>query len=160
MKDAYSFDLSSEKALESYQNMSKAYHKIFKRLNVQFVVVQADTGAIGGSQSEEFHILAEKGEDELLVSEKGDFSANAEICPRNISPMKNFKGEQGAIEEFATPGITNIEDLAKFLKLQASDLVKILFFTYQKDSEKESSSQEESFAVLCSGDDEINPVKT
>lgn len=153
MKDAYSFDVNSEEALKNYEKMFQAYERIFKHLGVRFVVVKADSGAIGGSHSQEFHILAEKGEDEIFVSEKGDFSANTEICPRFVS-TKEFKEEMKAVEEFATPGIKTIEALAKFLKCKPSDLVKILFFV-----SKDSSAKEEIFAVLCSGDDEINPLK-
>ena len=159
MKDAYSFDINPETALKNYQKMFQAYENIFTQLGVQFVVVQADSGAIGGSQSQEFHILAEKGEDEIFVSEKGDFSANAEVCPRVTSQTVVFKGEQKKIEEFATPGITTIEDLAQFLKCKASDLVKILFFVYTADSTKKDSSKENTCAVLCLGDDEINILK-
>lgn len=160
MKDAYSFDTTPEAALKSYQKMFQAYEKIFKRLGVQFVAVQADSGAIGGSQSQEFHVLAENGEDEIFVSEKGDFSANAEICPRRVLQTEPFKGKLKAIEEFATPEITTIESLAKFLKCSASDLVKILFFVSKEESKsKDGVFQEQYFAVLCSGDDEINPLK-
>ena len=155
MKDAYSFDTSPEMALKNYQKMLSAYTNIFNSLGVRFAIVQADTGAIGGHHSQEFHILADKGEDEIFVSDTGDFSANAEICPRRIPKTEEFKGEQKAIEEFATPGITTIESLAKFLNCKTSDLVKILFFSCQEDSNPE----EKYFAVLCSGEDEINPVK-
>ena len=145
MKDAYSFDENEELALKNYQRMFKAYEKIFKRLDVQYVVVKADSGAIGGSHSEEFHILAEQGEDELLVCD--DFSANLEICPRK-SPESSSE-ELKEIEEIATPNIKTIAQLADFLKVKASDLVKILFFV----------SKDNAFAVLCLGDDEVNPIK-
>ena len=160
MKDAYSFDVTSEEALNNYQKMFQAYEKIFQQLGVRFVVVQADTGAIGGSHSQEFHILADQGEDEIFVSEKGDFAANAEICPRKIVQTKEFKGEQKTIEEFATPGVGSIEELAQFLNCATGDVVKILFFISQDNvSEKKDSPKENHFAVLCSGDDEINPLK-
>ena len=155
MKDAYSFDTTPETALKSYQKMLQVYESIFKQLGVQYVVVQADSGAIGGSHSQEFHILADRGEDSIFVSEKGDFSANAEICPRHILQTEAFQGEQKRLEEFSTPGIATIDELAKFLKCSASDLVKILFFVYKDNSE----SQNKYVAVLCSGDDEINPLK-
>lgn len=156
MKDAYSFDLRAEEAMKSYQKMFQAYTNIFQKLGVRFVVVQADSGAIGGSQSQEFHILADKGEDEILVSEKDNFSANREICPRKAPSPSEFKGKLNPIEEFATTGIHTIEDLARFLKCQAKDLVKILFFMGTEDSQK---APQNFFAVLCSGDDEVNPLK-
>lgn len=177
MKDAYSFDSNKETALKSYQKMFQAYTKIFQRLGVRFVVVHADTGAIGGNQSQEFHILAETGEDEIFVSEDGRFAANAEICPRKTLSTESFKGEEKKTEEFATPGIASIESLAQFLKCLPSDLVKILFFVSNEESpsnkEKNTSNnapdrkksaqprsaKEKIFAVLCSGEDEINPLK-
>jgi len=155
MKDAYSFDTTPEAALKSYHKMFQAYESIFKQLGVQFVVVQADSGAIGGSHSQEFHILAEIGEDELFVSEKGDFAANAEICPRPILEKEEFQGEQKKLGEFPTPGIATIDDLAGFLKCFANDLVKILFFVYEEGAE----NQNQYIAVLCSGEDEVNPLK-
>ncbi len=173
MKDAYSFDTTPETALKSYQKMFQAYENIFKRLGVRFVAVQADSGAIGGSHSQEFHILADSGEDEIFVSEKGDFSANAEICPRYFAPANSFPGERKKLEEFPTPGILTIDDLAKFLKCSAGDLVKILFFVCPAGSKGQSAAalcseedapedkKTETFfaAALCSGEDEINLLK-
>ncbi|MCY4321584.1 MAG: proline--tRNA ligase [Bdellovibrionaceae bacterium] len=155
MKDAYSFDTSKQTALENYKKMFQAYQNIFNRLGVQFVVAKADSGAIGGSHSEEFHILAKKGEDELLVCD--NFSANVEICPRQ-EPSKSSAPTPKAIEEFATPNIKTIQELAQFLNGSAKDLVKILFFISQGDSQK-ANSKDKVFAVLCMGDDEINPLK-
>ena len=127
MKDAYSFDTTREMALENYKKMFQAYQNIFNRLGVRFVVAKADSGAIGGSHSEEFHILAKQGEDELLVCD--DFSANVEICPRQ-EPSTSPTPEAKTIEEFATPNIKTIQELAQFLKCPSKDLVKILFFIY------------------------------
>ncbi len=79
MKDAYSFDENEQQAKESYKKMREVYTRIFSRLNVPFRVVKADSGEIGGDQSEEFHILAEHGEDELLFTDS--FAVNKEICP-------------------------------------------------------------------------------
>ena len=151
MKDAYSFDTTPETALENYKKMFQAYQNIFKRLNVQFVAAKADSGAIGGSHSEEFHILANQGEDELLVCD--NFSANLEVCPRQEPPAGSAP-EPKEIEEFATPNIKTIQELAVFLNSSSKDLVKILFFVSQDEK-----SENKIFAVLCLGDDEINPLK-
>ena len=151
MKDAYSFDTTKETALENYKKMFQAYKNIFNRLAVQFVTAKADSGAIGGSYSEEFHILAKQGEDELLVCD--NFSANVEICPRQ-EPSANLAPKPKTIEEFATPNIKSIQELAQFLNCSSKNLVKILFFTSQDEDSKHKS-----FAVLCLGDDEINPLK-
>ncbi|MGI9548811.1 MAG: proline--tRNA ligase [Bdellovibrionales bacterium] len=154
MKDAYSFDVSKEESQKNYQKMFKAYKRIFTRLGVRFVVVQADTGSIGGDQSEEFHILADKGEDVLLVSDEGAFAANREICPTLVPPLSSHEKEK-ALEEFATPDIVTISDLAQFLKCEKKDLVKILFFVTSKGDSKDSQI----IAVLCQGSDEVNPNK-
>ena len=150
MKDAYSFDTTRETSLENYKKMFQAYQNIFKRLSVQFVVAKADSGAIGGSHSEEFHILAEQGEDALLVCD--DFSANIEICPRQ-EPSASSAPQAQTIKEFATPNVKTIQELAQLLNCASKDLVKILFFTTQEKSSNKT------FAVLCLGDDEINPLK-
>ena len=107
MKDAYSFDRTPKEAEQSYQKMFQAYTRIFKRLGVQFVVVKADTGSIGGSHSEEFHILADQGEDRLLVSDTSSLAINREICPR-VHKEKPQKIQPQPLEEFATPNIKTI----------------------------------------------------
>ncbi|MCY4512470.1 MAG: proline--tRNA ligase [Bdellovibrionales bacterium] len=155
MKDAYSFDPNEAGALKSYKKMFRAYSAIFQCLGVKFVVVQADTGVIGGKKSEEFHILADIGEDVLLVSE--NFAANREICPSLPSlsnPSENSK-EEKEVEEISTPEVKTIEALARFLKCEQKELVKILFITFaDKHSDEKSQA-----AVLCKGDDEINLLK-
>ena len=80
MKDAYSFDLDKESALESYKKMEKAYHNIFSQLGVRYCSVQADSGAIGGDYSQEFHILADEGEDTLLISKDGQYAVNKDLA--------------------------------------------------------------------------------
>lgn len=152
MKDAYSFDRTPQESQESYKKMFEAYKRIFTRLGASFVVVQADTGSIGGSASEEFHILADQGEDSLLVSQASSFAVNREICPSPVRE-KPPKVRPQKLEEFATPNIVTIEALAQFLKCKNKDLAKILFFTSKTDS------QQKHFAILCQGHDEINPIK-
>ena len=80
MKDAYSFDLDKESALMSYKKMEKAYHNIFSQLGVRYCSVQADSGAIGGDYSQEFHILADEGEDTLLISKDGKYAVNKDLA--------------------------------------------------------------------------------
>ncbi len=97
MKDAYSFDVSRDAALESYENMRLAYHRIFKRLEVDYRQVLADTGDIGGDYSHEFHMLADTGEDDLLFDPDGDYAVNVEkydvdTAPRPKSQLEQKKG--------------------------------------------------------------------
>lgn len=80
MKDAYSFDLDKESALKSYKKMEKSYHNIFSQLGVRYCSVQADSGAIGGDYSQEFHILADEGEDTLLISKDGKYAVNKDLA--------------------------------------------------------------------------------
>lgn len=154
MKDAYSFDIDNEGAQRSYQKMYEAYNAIFARLGANFRVVQADSGNIGGNQSQEFHILAESGEDQLLVSDESDFAANIEVCPAIDSFQPKPPGELLPMEEFATPGLKTIDDLAKSLKMKANQLVKTLFFSASDDSKEIKP-----VAVVLRGADEVNPVK-
>jgi prolyl-tRNA synthetase len=161
MKDAYSFDLDSSSALQSYEKMYEAYQSIFNRLGLKYCIVQADAGNIGGSQTHEFQLLAESGEDGLLVSASGDFAANREVCPAididsqssNSSP-KNM----AEIEEFATPGLKTIEDLASSLKVNAKELVKTLFF-YTGSPIERANFKNHCFCLLLRGSDEANPIK-
>ena len=95
MKDAYSFNLDKKTALEVYQKMEKAYHNIFSQLEVQYCAVQADSGAIGGDYSKEFHILAQEGEDSLLISKDGSFAVNKELATSKDLERKDIKECRG-----------------------------------------------------------------
>lgn len=156
MKDAYSFDVDREGAQNSYAQMFEAYSSIFKRLGANFRVVQADSGSIGGNQSQEFHILAESGEDQLMVCEESDFAANVEVCPAiDGFQAKPPTAELLSLEEFSTPGLRTIESLAKALKLNANQLVKTMYYAASDDTEKDLNP----VAVLLRGSDEVNPIK-
>ncbi|MCO5114359.1 MAG: proline--tRNA ligase [Bdellovibrionaceae bacterium] len=148
MKDAYSFDVDSETAKASYANLRKAYIRIFDRLGLEYRVVQADAGAIGGSLTEEFQVLAQVGEDLLLVSEASDFAANREICPRVYQATEGVP-VFATIEEFATPNVRTIEALSKFMDIPEEHLVKTLFL----------KADGKSYAILLRGCDELNPIK-
>jgi prolyl-tRNA synthetase len=159
MKDAYSFDADQAGALLTYDKMYKAYQRIFDRLNLQYRIVQADAGNIGGSQTHEFQLLAEAGEDALLVSDKTQFAANVEVCPAidyaDIGPADTVAK---AMEKFATPGQKTIEDLARFTSLPSSELVKTLFFS-SNDGSNPKDRELRPVAVLLRGSDELNPIK-
>jgi prolyl-tRNA synthetase len=158
MKDAYSFDTSTEGAMKSYQKMFEAYTAIFSRLGAKFVSVKADSGNIGGNLSEEFHILAESGEDGLLVSIDGKFAANVEVCPAidaDSSPVANGTASIPAMEKFATPGLKSIGSLSKALNIPENKLAKTLFFSGAEEGAKEIKP----VCVLLRGNDEVNPIK-
>ena len=111
MKDAYSFDLDAASAARSYDSMRAAYVRIFDRLGLDYRIVAADTGAIGGSMSEEFLVLAEAGEAALAVTDSG-FAANLDQVP--CPPPSGSRPAPGvAMEKFATPGVSSIAELAE-----------------------------------------------
>ena len=155
MKDAYSFDLDEERAKQSYEKMRSIYQAVFSRLSVPFRVVKADSGEIGGDLSEEFHILADHGEDELLFTDS--FAANKEVCPvvasEELAPLESSENLE-AMEEFSTPGIKTIEQLSQFLKIPEEKLVKIIFLSCCLGSD-----QKQNIAVLLRGSDELNIYK-
>jgi prolyl-tRNA synthetase len=159
MKDAYSFDVDKEAALKSYESMYDAYKAIFSRVGLDFRIVQADAGNIGGSQTHEFQVLAEAGEDHLLVSDSSDFAANIEVCPAvDAEPYVSKETSEKAIEKFATPSQKTIADLSKLTGIAEKELVKTLFFSGNEGFDPKDKSLK-AFAVLLRGSDEVNPVK-
>lgn len=162
MKDAYSFDKDQAGALKTYDLMYKAYQAIFDRLGLNYRIVQADAGNIGGSQTHEFQLLAEAGEDALLVCEQSDFAANIEVCPAlDANEQKTAEAEK-PLEKFATPGQKTIADLSKATGLPENELVKTLFFSGNEDLPSKGQARDNSlkaFAVLLRGSDELNPIK-
>ena len=156
MKDAYSFDRDAEGAIASYKLMHEAYTAIFKRLGVKFVSVKADSGNIGGNMSEEFHILADSGEDALLVSERGDFAANAEVCAAiDVTPHVSNDKELKPMEKFEPKGLKSIGTLSKALNIEPRDLVKTMFYS----ASEEGAAELKPVCVILRGSDEVNPIK-
>jgi len=154
MKDAYSFDVDKAGALAAYDKMHSAYQRIFTRLGADFRVVKADSGNIGGDQSQEFHILAQSGEDELMVSDQSDFAANVEVCPA-VSPEQIKSEDHRALEKFETPNLKTIDQLAKSLGVSHGELAKTLFFNKAEPDSKDFHP----VCVLTRGSDEANPIK-
>ena len=159
MKDAYSFDVDQDGALKTYEAMYAAYQRVFDRLNLQYRIVEADAGNIGGSRTHEFQLLAEAGEDALLVSDKTLFAANVEVCPAiDSTPYKSPHEIELPIEKFSTPGQNSIKDLEKFTGVPSYELVKTIYFSVNEDMNKKEKSLN-AIAVLLRGCDEINPIK-
>jgi prolyl-tRNA synthetase len=159
MKDAYSFDTDQESALKTYDRIYKAYQRVFDRLNLEYRIVQADAGNIGGSQTHEFQLLADAGEDSLLVSDKTQFAANIEVCPAiDADESVSTQSVELPLEKFATPGQKSIADLEKFTSIPAKELVKTLFFSANEGKDPKDKSLR-AFAVILRGNDEVNPVK-
>lgn len=130
MKDAYSFDVSDEEADRSYQLMYDAYVRIFERCGVEFSVVAADSGNIGGSFSHEFMVTADTGEDVIMSSTEADYSANLELAEIGISEdeREGLRTTSGLEElsEVHTPGLKTVEDVAQLLKAGPEKLIKTL----------------------------------
>ncbi len=123
MKDAYSFHLDADCLAREYQNMFDTYSRIFTRLGLKFRAVQADSGAIGGNASQEFHVLAESGEDAIVFSNDSDYAANIEKAEA-LAPAAARPVAAAAMESFATPIQTTCEEVAALLGVPLSTTVK------------------------------------
>jgi prolyl-tRNA synthetase len=147
MKDLYSFDVDEAGLDESYRKMLKAYKNIYDRCGLPSMVVEADSGAIGGKESHEFMLLSESGENEIIYCPTGDYAANAEKA--EIVKDKIDGGQPLPLEEVATPGMASIEDVSGFLGIACSHTLKAVF--YIADSEF--------VFVVIRGDLEVNDIK-
>ena len=125
MKDAYSFHANFECLEETYRRMYDTYTRIFTRLGLQFRAVAADTGAIGGSGSHEFHVLADSGEDALAFCPTSDYAANVELAEA-LAPTTMRAGADKALEKIVTPGQKTIADVASFLKVTQQQVLKTI----------------------------------
>ena len=147
MKDAYSFDADEESLDRNYQAMVQAYKNIFARCGLSAIMVEADSGAIGGKDSHEFMLLAESGEDEIILCPNRDYAANAEKAQSAKPPLAPETPQP--MEEVHTPGVKTIEELASFLSISRSKTLKAVF--YVADSQV--------VFVTIRGDLEVNDVK-
>ncbi|MDQ3022665.1 MAG: proline--tRNA ligase [Bacteroidota bacterium] len=153
MKDAYSFDSTWEGLDKSYNDMSKAYRNIFTRCGLDFAVVSAFSGAMGGSDSQEFTSPSSAGEDAIVISEDGEYASNLEVAVSYREKVQR-KNSDLNFEEFHTPNIKSIDELAEFLKIKdKTRLAKSRVFVNQL---KEGN---EFVMVLVCGDDEVNEFK-
>jgi prolyl-tRNA synthetase len=149
MKDAYSFHVDETDAKREYQNMYDAYKRIFTRCGLAFRPVEADTGAIGGSMSHEFQVLAETGEDALVACDKCDYAANVEQAATRPVPAAAAGKATQPMTRVATPGAHTIAEVSAFMKVEPTSLVKTLIYL----------SDGKPVAVLVRGDREVNEIK-
>mgnify|MGYP000409122571 FL=1 len=152
MKDAYSFDRDVEGMKLSYAKMFDAYQRIFTRLGLNFRAVNADNGAIGGTGSQEFHVIADTGEDAIAYCPTSDYAANIETAEA-MSLIATRGTPSQEMVSVATPGQSKCEDLAKFLNLPLEKTVKSIVLAV--DSEEGAKL----FVLLVRGDHELNEVK-
>jgi prolyl-tRNA synthetase len=149
MKDAYSFHADAASLEDGYQRMHAAYTAIFTRLQLDFRAVLADTGAIGGNVSQEFHVLASSGEDAIAFSDGDDYAANLEMAAA-APPTGRRPAPEGALARVATPGARTIAEVSAFLKLPPGRLVKTLLV---------ESDDGGLVGLVVRGDHELNAVK-
>lgn len=148
MKDAYSFDTSTEGLDISFDKMKEAYNAVFTRLGLDFVPVEADNGVMGGSGSIEFMVKADIGEDEIIVCDCG-YGANTEKAECVYTPVDNSKVVKNKIEMIKTPSVKTIDELVAFLNLKSENFVKAVVYSTDKGV----------VLALCRGDREIEEVK-
>ena len=153
MKDAYSLDATWEGLDRSYDDMERAYRNIFTRCGLEFVVVSAFSGAMGGSDSEEFMAVSSVGEDDIVISEDGKYSSNLEVAV-SFKEKVERKNSDLKYEEFHTPNIKGIDELADFVKTKdKTRLAKSRVFVNVLPGGNEF------VLVLVCGDDEVNESK-
>ena len=149
MKDAYSFHLDQASLQAGYQAMYDAYVRIFTRLGLKFRAVLADSGSIGGSRSQEFHVLADSGEDAIAFSTGSDYAANVELAEA-LAPAGGRPAPTEAMTRVHTPGIKTIAELCAFLNLPAERTVKAVVV---------EGADERPVLLLVRGDHEVNAIK-
>ena len=150
MKDAYSFDVSDEAAMVSYQKMYDAYVQVFKRCGVTAFPVEADTGVMGGKHSHEFMVPAPTGESEVAYAEDGTYAANLEKANSQGASISTSSKCTGELEKFATPKVKTIEDLVQTpYNVAAEAQIKTLVFI----------AEDKPAIALVRGDDQINEAK-
>lgn len=153
MKDAYSFDRDVEGLRHSYQLMVDAYVRIFNRFGLKFRAVAADNGAIGGSGSQEFHVIADTGEDALVYCPSSDYAANIEAAEA-LAPVAVRAQPAQALTKAATPAKVRCEDVAQFLGVPLTQTVKAIVLSVEKED-----GPREIWLLLLRGDHELNEVK-
>ncbi|OKY75579.1 MAG: proline--tRNA ligase [Desulfobulbaceae bacterium DB1] len=148
MKDGYSFDATEKGAEETYEKMNSAYHRIFQRCGLTFRAVEADSGSIGGSFSHEFMVLADTGEDTIVICSSCSYAANMEKARAMESPGPEA-GEELPVSRVETPGKRKVQAVCEFLDISPKNLVKTMIYV----------ADGEPVAVLLRGDHEVQEVK-
>lgn len=156
MKDAYSFDRDLEGMKKSYQAMYDAYVRVFNRFGLEFRAVAADNGAIGGSGSHEFHVIAETGEDALVYCPTSDYAANMEAAEA-VSLFTQRQAATQVLTKTATPGKAKCEDVAALLNIPLERTVKSIVLTVETEEKEKITKQV--WLLLLRGDHDLNEIK-
>jgi prolyl-tRNA synthetase len=149
MKDAYSFHRDLDSLQETYAVMHAAYSRIFSRMGLEFRAVLADTGAIGGHLSHEFHVLADTGEDAIAFSTASDYAANVELAEA-LPPEEKRPSPSAPLSLVDTPGQHTVEEVSRFLKVEPARVLKTLIV---------KGREGELVALILRGDHQLNPIK-
>jgi len=148
MKDAYSFHIDEASLEDGYQQMHTAYTAIFERLGLRFRIVDADSGEIGGSRSQEFHVIADSGEDAIAYSEEDQYASNVETAATEALPG-GAAAPTRELEKVATPGARTIESLCEQLQVSEQQTLKTLIV----------EGDDEAVALVLRGDHTLNAIK-
>lgn len=154
MKDAYSFHLSQDCLQQTYDKMFQAYCGIFERIGLEYRAVIADSGAIGGNLSHEFHVLAESGEDAIAFSTSSDYAANVEMAEA-AAPQEERGSASAELSKVATPNAESIDQVSAFFNLSADNIAKTLLVLAEADEQ----GQQGLVALVLRGDHQLNEIK-
>jgi len=158
MKDAYSFDRDVAGAERSYDAMFACYRQIFNRLGLRYRAVAADTGAIGGSRSHEFQVIAETGEDAIVYCPSSDFAANMELAEA-VALLSERALPNEPMQQVATPGKTTCAEVAALIGVPLNRTVKSIVLATDRKNERDAASVTQLWLLLLRGDHDLNEVK-
>jgi prolyl-tRNA synthetase len=160
MKDAYSFHADLPSLDRTYNDMYRAYEKIFTRCGIPYAVVEADSGPIGGSASHEFMSPCDAGEDTIITSDKGNYAANMEKAETGDRPWTFGGDPTGALEKIHTPHLPSIDEVGKFMKVKPKNILKTLVFrTGNTGPLVENGTNPKWLVAAVRGDHEVNQAK-
>jgi prolyl-tRNA synthetase len=160
MKDAYSFDIDAAGLDVSYQKHHNTYCRIFDRCGLKYMVIDAHSGAMGGSKSQEFMVRTPAGEDLIVSCENCDYAANMEKATSRLAPVEDLAAEgDGTPVEVHTPGQKTIEDVARFLGVSPKNKIKTLAMMVTEEGAKTAKTRARAVVLLMRGDHQMNDAK-
>src|ERR1051326_5387619 len=160
MKDSYSFDIDADGLDVSYKKHYDAYCRIFDRCGLKYMIIEADSGAMGGSQSQEFMVRTNAGEDQVVSCDACKYAANLEKASSKLDAVQDLAAEgEGKPVEVHTPGQKTIEDVAKFLGVSPKNKIKTLAYVTDEKDGKSGKTTSRAVVVLMRGDHQLNEAK-
>src|ERR1035437_9998318 len=159
MKDAYSFDIDKAGLDKSFDLHDAVYRKIFSRCGLKFVAVEADSGSMGGSQSQEFMVYTDAGEDLIASCPVCDYAANTEKATSRLDGVVELEPTADKPEKISTPGMIAIADICKFLKIEPANAIKCVAYMVKRGMKITGEVNWEPVAALLRGDHSVNETK-